>query len=295
MRDPDPACVMLDANWRFDFDDNVSHAGRPMIAPAADGCKCRVPGETRGRYLGTNSSVASRRAGLRNPRTNVSAPGVALFRAYAASTARRSARRRTRTARTGTSRAPTWMAPRGSSRNVRYHPPAFLDHERTNTRPSSTTTQMPMNRWSDLLPARTPRILLASTTATSVRGRRRDFLRVRRAGGGKSSPSWLPVRGNLTLAIHLRSWRARYSATAASNGAVATQGVDRLDHDEHQERPLKASHRRGRCFFDTERMMSRPRPVVGRGVFDRAMASATSASTSGRASCPADSRRMKRV
>ena len=53
--------------------------------------------------------------------------------------------------------------------------------------------------------------------------------------------------------------------------------------------------RRGRCFAETDWMMSLRRPVAGRGVLARAIAAARSASTSGRASAPADSRRMKRV
>jgi hypothetical protein len=40
-----------------------------------------------------------------------------------------------------------------------------------------------------------------------------------------------------------------------------------------------AGFRRGRCFAETERTMSRPRPVVGRGVFACLIAAATSAST----------------
>ena len=56
-----------------------------------------------------------------------------------------------------------------------------------------------------------------------------------------------------------------------------------------------AGFRRGRCFADTDRMMSFPRPVAGSGIFARAIAAATIASISGRASTPADSTRMKRV
>jgi hypothetical protein len=56
-----------------------------------------------------------------------------------------------------------------------------------------------------------------------------------------------------------------------------------------------ADLRRGRCFAETERMMSFPRPLVGRGFLARAIAAATSASTSGRAKTSTDSMRMKRV
>src|SRR6266571_4702677 len=48
------------------------------------------------------------------------------------------------------------MAPRGSPRNVRYQLRGFRLHDRTNTRPSTTTAQMRVKRWGRA-PARMPR------------------------------------------------------------------------------------------------------------------------------------------
>jgi hypothetical protein len=57
---------------------------------------------------------------------------------------------------------------------VRYQPAGFSDQDRPNTRPSTTTGQMPTNRCVDVAPARTPRIELASIAATTVRGSVRE-------------------------------------------------------------------------------------------------------------------------
>src|SRR5687767_3308176 len=123
-------------------------------------------------YLGTNSMVVSRLLGLRNPRTYFCAPGVEYFAAYAPSTASATRLPFGRTARMRTVRFPTWMAPSGSIRKVRYQPSGWRVHERANTRPSTTTAHTPMKRWSDFAPARTPMILVASTAATTGRGKR---------------------------------------------------------------------------------------------------------------------------
>src|SRR5262245_30443869 len=71
------------------------------------------------------------------------------------------------------SRSPIWMVPRGSSRKVRYQPPAFSVQERTKTRPFTTTTQIPIKRCTDRAPARTPRILLSSMASSTDRENRR--------------------------------------------------------------------------------------------------------------------------
>src|SRR5262249_1887674 len=60
--------------------------------------------------------------------------------------------------------------PRESSRNVRYHPSSLSVHERTKTRPSTTTGHTPVNRWFERAPARTPMILLWSIALTTRRG-----------------------------------------------------------------------------------------------------------------------------
>ena len=114
--------------------------------------------------------AACRRRFVRKPRTYFLDPGVGYFVAYAASTESRSRSERTGTARTRTTREPTWIAPCGSSRNVRYQPSGLSDHDRPNTRPSITIGQMPMKRWDERAPARTPRMWLASIAATIARG-----------------------------------------------------------------------------------------------------------------------------
>ena len=59
---------------------------------------------------------------------------------------------------------------------------------------------------------------------------------------------------------------------------------------------LKADYfRLGLCFAETMRIISFPRPLVAKGAFIRDSAAASNASTSGRASTPADSRRMNRT
>ena len=124
-------------------------------------------------YRGTNSIVVSRRRVVRKPRTYFSELSVEYFAAYARSTASRMRSLLARIARIRSCRSPTWSVPRGSSRNVRYHPSGFSVHERANTLPSTTTAQMPMNRWSERPPARIPRILHASMAATTRSGNRR--------------------------------------------------------------------------------------------------------------------------
>src|SRR3712207_7081339 len=53
------------------------------------------------------------------------------------------------------------------SRNARYQPVGLSFHERTNTRPATTTTQTAVKRCSS--PARTPRIFAASSAASTGR------------------------------------------------------------------------------------------------------------------------------
>src|SRR6266404_4150169 len=53
--------------------------------------------------------------------------------------------------------------------------------------------------------------------------------------------------------------------------------------------------RRGRCFFETERMINLPEPLASNGVFEWATAAASNAFTSGRFNRLADSSRMNRV
>src|SRR5688572_4023488 len=66
-------------------------------------------------------------------------------------------------------RLPISMTPSGSSRNVANHPSDLRVHDRANTRPATTTTQIPVKRWDDPNPARTPMILLSSKAADSAR------------------------------------------------------------------------------------------------------------------------------
>src|SRR4029079_4751394 len=75
------------------------------------------------------------------------------------------------TARTGISTPSTTITPTGSCKNVRYQLRSFKLHERTNTRFSTTTAQMPMTRCG-LVPARIPTIFpsrLASHTSLGKR------------------------------------------------------------------------------------------------------------------------------
>ena len=90
------------------------------------------------------------------------------------------------TARTATFRVPTVITPRGSSRNVRYQLRGLRLHERTKTRSSTTTAQMPTILWSPT-PARTPMIWLVLTASTIRAGKRRAALpspRLRRGTPG---------------------------------------------------------------------------------------------------------------
>src|SRR5437899_3790921 len=64
------------------------------------------------------------------------------------------------------------MAPIGSVRKARYQPCGLTLHDRTNRRPLTTTTQMPMNRCV-VLPARIRSTLATSSAATTACGKRR--------------------------------------------------------------------------------------------------------------------------
>ena len=79
---------------------------------------------------------------------------------------------RVRTARTGIVSLPTTITPRGSSRNVRHQLRGFRLHDRTKTRPRTTTAQIPMTRCG-AVPARMPRILPSWMRATSSSSNRR--------------------------------------------------------------------------------------------------------------------------
>src|SRR5438445_896056 len=86
--------------------------------------------------------------------------------------------------------------------------------------------------------------------------------------------------------------RARFAKTVQKNVSdlpdrtlVFTSQID--DH--------ALRFRLGRCFAETARMMSFPRPAVGKGALACATAAVMSASTSARSNTSADSRRMKRV
>ncbi len=72
-------------------------------------------------------------------------------------------------ARTRTVRPRTWIAPTGSSRNVRYQLRGLRLHDRTKTRPSTTTAQMPMKRCGSV-PARIASIFSSSMADTIVFG-----------------------------------------------------------------------------------------------------------------------------
>src|SRR5881396_2236656 len=113
---------------------------------------------------GRNSRVVARDFGLPRSLAYFSAPAVAYFSRYARSTA--SLRRPVRilTARTGMVRSPDWMKPRGSVRKARYQPRVLALQDRTKTRLSTTTTQIPMNRC--VAPALILRLLPSRRAAT---------------------------------------------------------------------------------------------------------------------------------
>jgi hypothetical protein len=151
---------------------NVRDRRRVLLEPLA--CGRARPLQRRVRRLpvaGRNSIVVARDLGLPRSRAYLSAPGVAYFSRYASSTASLRRPLRVRTARTGMVRSPSWMKPRGSLRKVRYHPRFLTLHDRTKTRPSTTTAQMPMNRCG-AVPALMLSRLLSSIAATTAAGRR---------------------------------------------------------------------------------------------------------------------------
>src|SRR4030095_59828 len=105
------------------------------------------------------------------------------------------------TARTANSRPSTVMAPRGSTRKVRYQLRGFRLHDRMNSRPSTTTIQTPMNRCGSL-PARIPTILPLCSSATTSAAKRPRAAGVLRAMA--SSASLAVSAGALVASFQLR-------------------------------------------------------------------------------------------
>ena len=68
-------------------------------------------------------------------------------------------------------RSPDWMKPRGSVRKARYQPRVLTLQDRTKTRLSTTTTQMPMNRC--VAPALILRLLPSRRAVTMSAEKRR--------------------------------------------------------------------------------------------------------------------------
>src|SRR3954447_17970074 len=131
---------------------------------------------------GTSSVVVLRDTSPPRSRAYLIDPGVLYFSRYAWSMADFRRSLLVWTARTGISRPATWIAPCGSRRNVRYQLRGLRLHERTKTRPSTTTAQIPMKRCG-CVPARMPRIFPSRITARTSSGKRRCvpmiFLRVK--------------------------------------------------------------------------------------------------------------------
>lgn len=109
-------------------------------------------------YRRTNSVVVSRDFFCDISFTYWIDPGVLYFSLYAALTRSFNRSLFVWIARTGYSREPTVINPCGSSRKVRHQLRGFRLHERTKTRPSTTTAQIPMMRWVESPPARIPMI-----------------------------------------------------------------------------------------------------------------------------------------
>ena len=117
---------------------------------AAPISESRQPGPTtiQANYAGINSNVVALRFACLKPSTYFALAFVLYFEAYAASAASLSPELRTRTARTGTSLSSIRTPPHACERNARYQPSGLSFQERTTTRPSTTTTQIGIKRWS---------------------------------------------------------------------------------------------------------------------------------------------------
>ena len=120
---------------------------------------------------GRNSMVVARDFALARSFANFTSQDVRYFVRYARSTAACRRALRVRTARTGMARLASCMNPRGSLRKVRYQLRALMLHDRTKSRLSTTTPQMPMNRC--LAPALMRTVLPSRKAARSGSGNRR--------------------------------------------------------------------------------------------------------------------------
>jgi hypothetical protein len=103
------------------------------------------------------------------------------------------------------------VSPYGSSRNVRYQLRGFRLHDRTKTRPSTTTTQMPIKRcgcW----PARMPKILLLWIAATMSAVKRRGvaFMRIQCLESRSPSRFWQSGRWSHAALQHARGLSAAF-------------------------------------------------------------------------------------
>lgn len=123
-------------------------------------------------HAGTSSVVVRRRRGSLNPRTYFSDPGVRYLSAYACSTALTMRSLVVFRARTRMRRSSRRIAPRGSSRNARYHPVGLSFQDRTKTRSPRTTAQTPVNRCSR--PERSQRIFRSLTIESTRAGNPRS-------------------------------------------------------------------------------------------------------------------------
>src|SRR5436309_6194434 len=98
------------------------------------------------------------------------------------------------------------MAPCGSSRKVRYQLRGFRLQDRTKTRPSTTTAQMPMKRCG-AVPARMASILPSRMAARTSRSNSRLVMTLDRQPTAAREPHWgganleLQLHGELDLAL----------------------------------------------------------------------------------------------
>src|SRR5262245_34743108 len=111
------------------------------------------------------------------------------------------------------------MAPRGSTRNTRCQLRGLWLHDRTNTRFSTTTAQMPMKRWGSI-PARKPMIWLAWMALTT-----------------SSEKPRLAFITRLTLRKGLRSRRDAHDDDQALRSHVGHAVCDAGRGPDHQTRP----------------------------------------------------------
>src|SRR5439155_11797161 len=121
------------------------------------------------------------------------------------------------TARTGIVRPETSTIPRGSSRKVRHQLRGFRLHDRTNTRPSTTTAQIPMIRCG-CVPARIPRILPSRMASRTPAGNR-----------------FLPV----VIALSLGGMERVFGAAALGQVLHAGLAADRLGIELHEVQELR--------------------------------------------------------